>query len=155
MGEVGTKSQKGMLVAEMFVPSWSPVLVCIWGLGVQWCWGSCPMGWVLLDREAVGSSALGKWLFRLCGGRLPSRLNALISISVTPAGLRAKVCWSWTVEVQPLFSEVSLRCWEERNTTYCQFWGSDNTVMKWHLLKGISNASVTSYWRGRNRNPWL
>lgn len=70
-------------------------------------------------QEGCGGQCLGKGIVQAVWGRVAARLNAPISISVTLAGLRTKVCWSWTVEVEPWFSEVSLSPWEERNRTYC------------------------------------
>lgn len=82
-------------------------------VGVQCCcvsggWKSSDAGLLSHGQGGCGEQCLGQGVVQAVWGRMSSRLNALISISVTLAGHTAKVFWSWTVEVQPLLSEVSL-----------------------------------------------
>lgn len=102
----------------MFVPSWDPAVYLEAGSPVVQ--GLLSHGMGAAGQGGVGSRALGKGLLRLWG-RVPSRLNALISFSVMLVDLRAMVCWNWIMEIQSLFSEVSLSPQEESNRTYCQF----------------------------------
>lgn len=94
--------QKG---AEMFVPSWDPAVYLEAGTPVAQGLLFHVMG--AAGQGGCGKQGLGQGV-ALAVGKGAIRLNALMSFSVMLAGVRAKVCWSWIMEVQSLFSEVSL-----------------------------------------------